>query len=81
MDCSAFEEDCLGARCDPASGGCATLALGNRTPCEYGDPCSFHELCMSGICGGGAELCGVCAGLALDDPCDDQNLRHPDPRS
>ncbi|MFN2375232.1 MAG: hypothetical protein ABR538_01760 [Candidatus Binatia bacterium] len=61
VDCSAFEDDCNSAFCNPQTGQCGTLAADNGTPCDDGDPCTTGEQCDDGECVGDPVDCSASA--------------------
>ncbi|MEZ4266489.1 MAG: hypothetical protein R3F39_08930 [Myxococcota bacterium] len=65
---------CQANMCEPSSGECVALAMGDGTPCDDGDGCTVGDVCGLGVCVGGGPLdCGeggscaggVCSGGAL----------------
>ncbi|MBN1514154.1 MAG: S8 family serine peptidase [Phycisphaerae bacterium] len=73
-DCSAFNEQCREASCDPAGmeGNCEVLVpFHEGLPCDDGQTCNIGETCQAGACtGGGAPDCSSFDGQCRAASCD-----------
>ncbi len=49
---------CKTSACDPSSGGCAKVALVDKTGCDDGDVCTKGDVCLDGGCTAGTDVCG-----------------------
>jgi hypothetical protein len=47
---TASDDDCMKARCVPATGACEPTAEPDDKPCDDGDACSLLDACASGVC-------------------------------
>ena len=56
VECSAPENPCLSASCNPANGQCETVPI-NGKPCDDQDPCTADDQCWDGACAGTGGLC------------------------
>ncbi len=52
VDCNDGKP-CTADACDPATGGCSHVPIGDGGSCSDGDACTTGETCKSGACGGG----------------------------
>lgn len=50
LNCSAGDSQCTTGYCD--RGVCAVIAINEEVPCDDGDPCTFEDVCHSGVCVG-----------------------------
>ena len=60
--CRELDDWCVYGRCEPATGNCVREIDHSVTICDDGDPCSFGDRCIG----------GVCLGPSIND-CDDGN--------
>ncbi len=51
--CEARDACHIAGVCDPATGLCSDPRKPDTTPCDDADPCTEHESCTAGVCGGG----------------------------
>jgi len=52
IDCSAMNAPCVMGTCDPATGACVAMPLGDGAGCDDGDACTTPDICMGGACSG-----------------------------
>jgi hypothetical protein len=64
--CTAPEEECRQAVCDPTR-GCESAAVRDGTACDDGDPCTRSDTCSAGACGASKHALGTepMGGLAV----------------
>ncbi len=67
----SLDDDCLVARCIPATGSCALTPEPGGKPCDDGDACSLGDACASGLCTPFATVtCSALDGCHVDGLCD-----------
>ncbi|MBK7864673.1 MAG: choice-of-anchor J domain-containing protein [Archangiaceae bacterium] len=54
--CTALDSCHLAGTCDPLTGGCSSPAKGDGAGCNDANACTRGDVCMSGVCVGGAPL-------------------------
>ena len=65
---SGGDGTCKKNQCDKASGKCAMKTSANLSKCDDGDPCTVGDVCKSGTCSAGTDLCACKADAdCLDD--------------
>ena len=68
-DCSFLSVGCLEGSCSETKGICESLPLSTGTACDDGQKCTSGDICIAGVCTGGA-VAGCCSEAA---DCDDGN--------
>ncbi|MEZ4269838.1 MAG: hypothetical protein R3F39_26055 [Myxococcota bacterium] len=48
---------CRASACDPETGACTTLLLGDDAPCDDSNPCTASDRCSAGVCVGSTGAC------------------------
>ena len=76
-NCTELDEACVVGVCDAADGKCKATKRSDGFPCHDGNPCTGHDDCNDGACGGEVDLCGACKGLGTGDACDDGDACTP----
>jgi hypothetical protein len=61
---------CLEASCNPATGACSLVPVGDGKPCEEGDLCTLADSCLEGACTGGKAANCNDGNVCTDDSCD-----------
>ncbi len=64
LDCSEFANQCNLGICNGDTGGCESVAVGEPTSCDDGNPCTENDACSDGVCEGDAKDCS-----SLDSEC------------
>jgi hypothetical protein len=61
---------CTSDSCEPLSGNCANVPVGDGTSCSDGDACNGDETCQLGFCAAGTALTCSDANACTADSCD-----------
>ena len=59
VDCTAFEDTCNSAACDPGTGSCVQTSINEGQTCNDGLRCTLYDACADGICTGVPRDCSV----------------------
>jgi hypothetical protein len=62
-DCAGLDDPCNEGACDPFTGGCVAVPVGDGQSCDDGSRCTDGDACQRGVCAGSAR---DCAGLGDD---------------
>ena len=70
--CAALPaSSCKVAKCEPGTGQCLAIPMGEGAWCDDGDTCSAHSTCVAGVCKAAVALqCAASSGCAAK-ACDD----------
>jgi hypothetical protein len=70
--CDSIDQCQLVGVCDPVTGLCSMVEVGDGAPCEDGDACTLDDSCQAGLCVPGApmvcEALDQCHGAGMCDP-------------
>jgi len=69
VTCSPSDQCHVAGTCDPVTGACSNPAAPNGTVCSDGNPCTFGDVCIGGVCYGG---------ITIGTPLETQNLAAAD---
>ncbi len=56
LACNPSDQCHVAGVCDPLTGICSNPLAPNGTVCNDGNPCTFGEVCVSGVCGGATTI-------------------------
>jgi hypothetical protein len=70
LDCTELDGVCRVGICDPATGACAALPVGDGTACDDGDACTTTDVCTEGRCVGEVVDCTRLGSLCARGRCD-----------
>ena len=72
VTCTADDNPCTTAECDPKTGKCGNPPVAQGSACEDGKPCTYGDTCMGGSCTAGLNNCNCTSATdCIDDgnPC------------